>query len=171
MNFFGNDKTSSNGNSSEVKTTSPIPVSPVRINPVLPGQQSGVTLPEDKSFFDRAKAFEPACLSIVKLIDNTAYKSLLRKATKVLSDEDKAEEICSSVRLSTESLTAAKQAGARIFARHCESTEAADYAVLAGVACEMTMGYLDCLNELRKIAQYTRRQAAPMPKIKDPDDE
>jgi len=114
------------------------------------GAYTGANSSTSEDFKSRAKAFEPAAGAIWNIPSSIGVK-VLRNRLLAVTEEDEADAIAEKARISPESLTAAKQATARIFARHNLPEDVADGGILVGVACELAHGFWDCLQAVRDL--------------------
>lgn len=109
--------------------------------------------PED--FRLRVKSFDSVAGSIWNIPCGIASKVVRNKTIAILGDTDEAEteadKLGEMVRLSDESLKAAKDATARILARRCKDGEGADTAILVGVMAELGFNFRSVMKELSRI--------------------
>lgn len=117
----------------------------------LGGEQPRVS--DYKDISDRAKAFEPACRSILKIVDSASYRAALRLVSPVIKDKKQAATMAETVRFDDEVKPEMAKAGARIFARHCKSDEAADWTVVAGGIADLAGGWYVLADEIKKLRE------------------
>lgn len=135
--------------SSEVSTAID-PLRPEETSSLFPNKPESPFV-EDKDFLQRAKSFEPAVKTFIDVVDGAAYRALFRQAKRITKDEDLIEETLEPARIQKESKNNAAAAGGRILARRFKSSEAADIAVIVGVMGEMSIGYGECLRQLKRM--------------------
>jgi len=123
-----------------------------RILPTGPQSETRKTV-EGPDFIKRAEAFEGAANGIVSIVNGVPNKFLEWKASRIIEDKSDRKDLLAPMQLSPKTQDAASSALSRIFARHCESTEAADWTVLCGAAGELAVGVrivMARLDELEK---------------------
>lgn len=119
-----------------------------------------ISLPENnaailqaaKDFSLRVEAASPVANSLLDIVNgaNCKFAKIVAKKRSGC-DEKKAQELSEFVRISSDSISAASKAGARMLARRIQNDELLDVLVLCGTGGELMAGWIAFTNEMKEI--------------------
>ena len=121
-----------------------------------------------EAFQERVESNQDAASGILDILTGVPYKLLAWKAGGIIESKSDIKDTLEPIKPSSKSQQAAADALARIFARHTQSSEAMDYAVIAAFLAELSLGFAITWKTLSrieaKIATETKPEKEPKSK-------